>query len=129
MRALDLNRLEFVGIKTKKLQNGRRDLRCLYRSSNGGATWRSTPCHQNRDIPILQVISTVGFEHPENQRVRRVTPDILDEHYYKPVDAFLKAARGQYETYDRKYFEATLNDWGWHGTGDPPPWYTGEPWS
>jgi alpha-N-arabinofuranosidase len=52
--------------------------------------------------PRLQVISTVGFEHPENQRVRSVTPDVVDEHYYRTVDAFLKAAGGQYDKYDRK---------------------------
>ena len=36
--------------------------------------------------PQLQVISTVGFEHPENQRVRSVTPDVVDEHYYRTVE-------------------------------------------
>src|SRR5256714_2752539 len=52
--------------------------------------------------PNLQVISTVGFEHPENQRVRSVMPDVVDEHYYRTVEGFLSAARGQYDKYDRK---------------------------
>ena len=34
-----------------------------------------------------------------------------------------------YETYDRDLFEDTLNDWQWTGAGNPPPWYTGVPWS
>jgi hypothetical protein len=34
-----------------------------------------------------------------------------------------------YVSYDRALFIDTLNDWGWYGQGDPPPWYTGEPWT
>jgi hypothetical protein len=35
-----------------------------------------------------------------------------------------------YQTYERNFFIATLNDWGWFGKpGEQPPWYTGEPWS
>jgi alpha-N-arabinofuranosidase len=44
--------------------------------------------------PRLQVISTVGFEQPEDRRVHTVKPDVVDEHYYRPVDVFLKMARG-----------------------------------
>ena len=29
--------------------------------------------------PNLQVISTVGFEHPESQRVRSITPDVAPQ--------------------------------------------------
>jgi hypothetical protein len=36
---------------------------------------------------------------------------------------------GSYETYERSLFEDTLNDWQWTGEGDPPPWYTGRPWT
>ncbi len=49
--------------------------------------------------PQLKVISTVGFEQPEGLRVHSVKPDVLDEHYYRTVDVFLKMARGQYEKY------------------------------
>ncbi len=35
----------------------------------------------------------------------------------------------RYETFDRTLFEDTLNDWQWRGEGQPPPWYTGEPWT
>ena len=44
--------------------------------------------------PKLHVISTVGFEQPEGARVHSVKPDVLDEHYYRTVDVFLKMARG-----------------------------------
>ena len=70
--------------------------------------------------PNLQVISTVGFEHPENQRVRSVTPDIVDEHYYRTVDAFLKAARGQYDKYDRQGPKIFVGEWGAYETPFEP---------
>jgi len=34
-----------------------------------------------------------------------------------------------YLDYDRDVFIDALNDWGWTGTGAPPPWYTGAPWT
>ena len=69
--------------------------------------------------PNLQVISTVGFEHPENQRVRSVTPDVVDEHYYRTVDAFLKA-RGRYDKYDRKGPKIFVGEWGAYETPFEP---------
>jgi alpha-N-arabinofuranosidase len=70
--------------------------------------------------PQLEVISTVGFEHPENQRVHSVAPDVVDEHYYRTVDAFLRAARGQYETYDRKGPKIFVGEWGAYETPFEP---------
>ena len=70
--------------------------------------------------PQLQVISTVGFEHPENQRVRSVTPDVVDEHYYRTVDAFLNAARAHYEKYDRKGPKIFVGEWGAYETPFEP---------
>jgi len=70
--------------------------------------------------PNLQVISTVGFEHPENQRVRSVTPDVVDEHYYRTVEAFLKASRGQYHRYDRKGPKIFVGEWGAYETPFEP---------
>ena len=49
--------------------------------------------------PQLKIISTVGYEQPEGLRVHSVKPDLLDEHFYRTVDVFLKMARGQYEKY------------------------------
>lgn len=70
--------------------------------------------------PKLQVISTVGFEHPENQRVRSITPDVVDEHYYRTVDAFLNAARGHYDKYDRKGPKIFVGEWGAYETPFEP---------
>jgi alpha-N-arabinofuranosidase len=66
--------------------------------------------------PRLQVISTVGFEHPENQRVKSVTPDVVDEHYYLTVEGFLQRAAGQYEQYDRKGPKIFVGEWGTYET-------------
>jgi alpha-N-arabinofuranosidase len=70
--------------------------------------------------PRLQTISTVGYEHPENQRVKSVTPDVLDEHYYLPVDQFVKKAHGQYEAYDRKGPKIFVGEWGAYETPFEP---------
>ena len=34
-----------------------------------------------------------------------------------------------YETFDRDLFVDTLNEWQWCGASEPPPWYTGAPWT
>ena len=70
--------------------------------------------------PQLKVISTVGFEHPENLRVRSLQPDVVDEHYYRPVDVFLKMARGQYEKYDRRGPEIFVGEWAAYETPFEP---------
>ena len=66
------------------------------------------------------MISTVGFEQPEQLRVHSVKPDVLDEHYYRPVDVFLKMARGQYETYDRRGPEIFVGEWAAYETPFEP---------
>jgi alpha-N-arabinofuranosidase len=70
--------------------------------------------------PQLQVISTVGFEQPEERRVHSVKPDVLDEHYYRTVETFLKMARGQYESYDRKGPKIFVGEWGAYETPFEP---------
>ena len=70
--------------------------------------------------PQLKVISTVGFEQPEPLRVRSVAPEVLDEHYYRPVDVFLKMARGQYEKYDRRGPEIFVGEWAAYETPFEP---------
>ena len=71
-------------------------------------------------FPQLKVISTVGYEHPEGMRVKSVKPDVLDEHYYRPVDVFLKMARGQYEKYDRRGPEIFVGEWAAYETPFEP---------
>jgi alpha-N-arabinofuranosidase len=70
--------------------------------------------------PQLKVISTVGFEQPENLRVHSVKPDVLDEHYYRTVDVFLTMARGQYEKYDRRGPEIFVGEWAAYETPFEP---------
>jgi alpha-N-arabinofuranosidase len=70
--------------------------------------------------PQIEVISTVGFEQPEEKRVHSVKPDAIDEHYYRPVDAFLKMARGQYERYDRSGPKIFVGEWGAYETPFEP---------
>jgi alpha-L-arabinofuranosidase len=70
--------------------------------------------------PQLKVISTVGYEQPESLRVHSVKPDVLDEHYYRTVDVFLKMARGQYEKYDRRGPEIFVGEWAAYETPFEP---------
>jgi len=79
--------------------------------------------------PQLKVISTVGFEQPEPLRVRSIKPEVVDEHYYRPVDVFLKMARGQYEKYDRRGPEIFVGEWAAYETPFEPwnPRSRGEP--
>jgi hypothetical protein len=48
---------------------------------------------------------------------------VAEEHGY-----FVSTVSPSYEDYDRELFVDTLNDWQWFGPGDPPEWYTGQPW-
>jgi alpha-L-arabinofuranosidase len=70
--------------------------------------------------PQLKVISTVGFEQPEARRVHSIKPDVVDEHYYRTVETFLKMARGQYEPYDRKGPEIFVGEWAVYETPFEP---------
>lgn len=61
--------------------------------------------------PQLKVISTVGKEQPESKRVRSRQPDVLDEHYYRSADAFLRDSQRHYEAYERKGPEIFVGEW------------------
>jgi alpha-N-arabinofuranosidase len=50
--------------------------------------------------PSLQIISTVGYEHPESQRVHSRVPDLLDEHYYRSQED-MQAHALDYDKYSR----------------------------
>jgi alpha-N-arabinofuranosidase len=64
--------------------------------------------------PSLKVVSTVGYEQPDAKRVHSRKPDVLDEHYYRTADTFLKMSPGQYEKYDRKGPEIFVGEWAAH---------------
>jgi alpha-N-arabinofuranosidase len=50
--------------------------------------------------PQLQLISTVGYEHPEAQRVHSRVPDLVDEHYYRSLEDMQDHAL-DYDKYSR----------------------------
>jgi alpha-N-arabinofuranosidase len=50
--------------------------------------------------PKLQVVSTVGLEHPASQRVHSRVPDVLDEHYYRSQED-MQAHALDYDNYSR----------------------------
>ncbi len=50
--------------------------------------------------PHLKIISTVGYEQPENLRVHSRTPDLVDEHYYRSEEE-MEGQSYKYDTYDR----------------------------
>jgi enterochelin esterase-like enzyme/alpha-L-arabinofuranosidase len=50
--------------------------------------------------PHLQIISTVGYEHPESQRVHSRVPDLVDEHYYRSRED-MQAHALDYDKYSR----------------------------
>ncbi len=50
--------------------------------------------------PNLQVISTVGYEHPQSQRVHSRVPDLVDEHYYRSQEE-MQAHALDYDKYSR----------------------------
>ncbi|MEO8078731.1 MAG: alpha-L-arabinofuranosidase C-terminal domain-containing protein [Acidobacteriota bacterium] len=70
--------------------------------------------------PQLKVISTVGFEQPQPLRVHSITPEVVDEHYYRTADVFLKMARGLYEPYDRRGPEIFVGEWAAYETPFEP---------
>jgi alpha-N-arabinofuranosidase len=52
------------------------------------------------NYPQLQIISTVGYEHAEDQRVHSRTPDLVDEHYYRSEEE-MENQSFVYDTRDR----------------------------
>lgn len=70
--------------------------------------------------PQLKVISTVGNEQPANRRVQSRRPDVLDEHYYRSAESFLKMAPNHYDGYERKGPEIFVGEWAAYE--DTEPW-------
>ena len=70
--------------------------------------------------PQLKCISTVGTEQPENKRVHSRKPDVLDEHYYRSADWFIKDSPTHFEDYDRKGPEIFVGEWASYETTFPP---------
>lgn len=70
--------------------------------------------------PELVCISTVGFEQPEKLRVQSRKPEVLDEHYYRKAEEYLKMSPNHYEKYDRKGSKIFVGEWAAHETSFAP---------
>jgi alpha-N-arabinofuranosidase len=70
--------------------------------------------------PDLEIISTVGFEHPEKLRVHSRKPDVVDEHYYQKTEQFVKMSPDKYEKYDRTGPKIFVGEWAAHETPFAP---------
>jgi alpha-N-arabinofuranosidase len=75
--------------------------------------------------PKLKTISSVGNEHPENLCVHSVKPDMIDEHYYKATDEFLKMSPDYASKYDRNGPEIFVGEWAAHEDSKIKPWSAG----
>lgn len=69
--------------------------------------------------PNIQVISTIGHEHP-NMMVHSVSPDVLDQHYYLPAKTFIKRAPNYFKDYNRSGPKIFIGEWASYGTPFPP---------
>ncbi len=70
--------------------------------------------------PNLQIISTVGLEHPESQRVRSRVPDLVDEHYYRSQED-MQAHALDYDKYSRtNHSKIFVGEWATR-VGSPTP--------
>jgi alpha-N-arabinofuranosidase len=75
--------------------------------------------------PQLKVISTIGNEQPANLRVHSRKPDVLDEHYYRPTDEFIRMSPGYARKYDRSGPEIFVGEWAAYEDAKLKPWEAG----
>ena len=70
--------------------------------------------------PQLKLISTIGNDQPETNRVHSRKPDMTDEHYYRPDGEFIGTSPGYATNYDRGGPEIFVGEWGAYETSFPP---------
>lgn len=75
--------------------------------------------------PHLKTISSVGNEQPEKFHVKSRKPDMIDEHYYRSTDEFLKMSPDYAKKYDRNGPEIFVGEWAAHEDGRIKPWSPG----
>lgn len=61
--------------------------------------------------PQLKTISSVGNEQPDKLRVHSRQPDMIDEHYYRSTDEFIRMSPGYAKNYDRSGPEIFVGEW------------------
>ena len=74
-----------------------------------------------KKYPQLKCISSIGNEQAR-MMVKSRTPDVLDEHYYRSTDQFLKEYEDYFEKYDRNGPEIFVGEWAAHEDGNIRPW-------
>jgi alpha-N-arabinofuranosidase len=72
--------------------------------------------------PRLKLISTIANEQPENLRVKSRKPDMIDEHYYRSTDEFLRMSPEYARKYDRTGPEIFVGEWAAHEDAKIKPW-------
>jgi alpha-N-arabinofuranosidase len=70
--------------------------------------------------PNLKCISTVGTEHPADQRVHSRKPDVIDEHYYSPAATYDQDSPTHWDNYDRSGPKVFVGEWAAYE--DVKPW-------
>ncbi len=75
--------------------------------------------------PQLKLISTIGYDQPEKNRVHSRKPDMMDEHYYQSTDEFARKSAGYAKDYDRSGPEVFVGEWAAHEFSPPRPWEEG----
>jgi alpha-N-arabinofuranosidase len=70
--------------------------------------------------PQLKTISTIGDDQPVASRVHSRKPDVMDGHYYRSVDEFLRMSPGYAKEYDRSGPEIFVGEWAAYETSFPP---------
>jgi len=75
--------------------------------------------------PHLKTISSVGKEQPERLHVHSRKPDMMDEHYYRSTDEFLRMSPDYARNYDRSGPEIFVGEWAAHEDAKIKPWSPG----
>jgi len=76
-------------------------------------------------FPQLKTISSVGNEQPKKLLVHSRKPDMIDEHYYRSTDDFLKMSPDYARNYDRSGPEIFVGEWAAHEDSRIKPWDAG----
>jgi len=75
--------------------------------------------------PHLKTISSAGYDQSENIRVHSVKPDMMDEHYYRAADDFIRMSPDYAKKYDRNGPEVFVGEWAAHEDPKIKPWDRG----
>jgi len=70
--------------------------------------------------PQLKTISTMGDDQPATNHVHSRKPDMIDGHYYRSADEFIRMSPGYAKKYDRNGPEIFVGEWAAYETSFPP---------